>query len=224
MKTLGENAILTEFQKELLLRFARSPLRAQFYLTGGTALSAFYLGHRASEDLDFFSEEDFRVEQVIGFLKSLPRVAKVEYDRKFDRRLFLLSGPGGAVFKVEFTTYPYSRCEEGLEIDGIRVDSLKDILVNKIMALTDRRDPKDFVDLYFALKARPDMDLDVLIRATESKFGVAGVGYILRGRFLEGVPSIGTLIMLKELNRDLLEQFFKTQAKAWIAKSVREDA
>ena len=33
-----------------------------FYLTGGTALSAFYLHHRLSEDLDFFTESDVETE------------------------------------------------------------------------------------------------------------------------------------------------------------------
>ncbi|MEW5692252.1 MAG: nucleotidyl transferase AbiEii/AbiGii toxin family protein [Candidatus Hydrogenedentota bacterium] len=30
----------------------------KFYLTGGTALSEFYLKHRISEDLDFFCENE----------------------------------------------------------------------------------------------------------------------------------------------------------------------
>ena len=30
----------------------------KFYLTGGTALSRFYLNHRYSEDLDFFTNRD----------------------------------------------------------------------------------------------------------------------------------------------------------------------
>lgn len=32
---------------------------AGFYLSGGTALSAYYLNHRDSDDLDFFSEHDW---------------------------------------------------------------------------------------------------------------------------------------------------------------------
>jgi len=42
-----------------------------------------------------------------------------------------------------------------LEISPIQkrvlVDSLEDIAANKIMALFDRNDPKDLVDLYFFL-------------------------------------------------------------------------
>lgn len=41
-----------------------------FYLTGGTALSEFYLKHRYSEDLDFFSEKEFNPKNIFLFLNS----------------------------------------------------------------------------------------------------------------------------------------------------------
>jgi hypothetical protein len=47
--------ILTEGQKAVIRPIARSLLRQEFFLTGGTALSAFYLQHRYSDDLDFFT-------------------------------------------------------------------------------------------------------------------------------------------------------------------------
>ena len=49
--------ILTPFQKQLLKAIGDSPLADSFYLTGGTALAAFYLQHGFSEDLDFFSSD-----------------------------------------------------------------------------------------------------------------------------------------------------------------------
>jgi hypothetical protein len=42
--------ILTPFQQKLLKTIGDSSLADNFYLTGGTALSAFYLQHRYSED------------------------------------------------------------------------------------------------------------------------------------------------------------------------------
>jgi predicted nucleotidyltransferase component of viral defense system len=57
--SISDNPLLTRDQKDLLLRFRDSPLCRRFYLTGGTALAAFYLHHRLSEDLDFFSENVF---------------------------------------------------------------------------------------------------------------------------------------------------------------------
>jgi predicted nucleotidyltransferase component of viral defense system len=149
---LADNPILTEEQKRLLQHFSRSDRRQSFYLTGGTALSAFYLFHRVSEDLDFFSSEQAEVQEILTFLRTLPDIVDMEYERKFDRKIFLLRHANGRMVRVEFTYYPFPRSEEGLLIEGFRIDSFKDILVNKLMALTDRRDPKDYVDLYVALK------------------------------------------------------------------------
>ena len=45
------DTILRPGQRQLLGAFSRSPLAGSFYLTGGTALAAFHLGHRVSDDL-----------------------------------------------------------------------------------------------------------------------------------------------------------------------------
>lgn len=55
--TLKQRIIFDEFRKS-------NYLKENFYFTGGTALSAVYLQHRESEDLDFFSGEKFE-----GFLQ-----------------------------------------------------------------------------------------------------------------------------------------------------------
>ena len=47
----ADNAVLRPGQKRLLGAFARSPLAGGFYLSGGTALAAFHLFHRLSDDL-----------------------------------------------------------------------------------------------------------------------------------------------------------------------------
>ena len=54
---------LSHAQELFLDRLGESDLAEIFYLTGGTALSAFYLHHRESEDLDFFSREPFRANE-----------------------------------------------------------------------------------------------------------------------------------------------------------------
>lgn len=49
-----EQTVLTPAQKIALELFAASDaVRPLFYLTGGTALAAFYLQHRYSDGLDF---------------------------------------------------------------------------------------------------------------------------------------------------------------------------
>jgi len=217
--TLADNPILTDDQKSLLARFSAANLHDAFYLSGGTALSAVYLQHRWSEDLDFFSEADVAIEEVLAFVKSLPGVRDMQYERKYDRKIFLLHYANGNAMKIEFTRYPFARVEVGPIIDGIQIDSLQDILVNKLMAMTDRLDAKDYVDLYCAFKSRPELELEKLLDQTAVKFGVKGVRYILSGRFLQPLPPWGVLSMRRQLDKEDVARFYSQHAKAWIAGS-----
>ncbi len=217
--TLADNPILTDAQKDLLERFSAAKLRDAFYLTSGTALSAIYLQHRLSEDLVFFSEADVAIEEILAFVKSLTGVRDMQYERKYDRKIFLLHYANANVMKVEFTRYPFARVEAGPIIDGVSIDSLQDILVNKLMAMTDRLDAKDYVDLYCAFKSRPDLDIEKLLDQTTVKFGVKGVRHILSGRFLQPLPPWGVLSMRRQLDKEDLARFYSQHAKAWIAGS-----
>ena len=59
MYKLSGNPILHPHQIRILKLFFATPFSKTFFLTGGTALSAFYLKHRESQDLDFFSLSSF---------------------------------------------------------------------------------------------------------------------------------------------------------------------
>lgn len=53
IRNIDDSEILTLQQKTFLNEFVKTDLKDVFRLTGGTALSAFYLEHRLSDDLDF---------------------------------------------------------------------------------------------------------------------------------------------------------------------------
>ena len=59
--------------------FSDSNLTKNFYLSGGTALTGFYIPYRYSEDLDFFCENEFDIQAVVIFLKSIKN--KLNYCR-----------------------------------------------------------------------------------------------------------------------------------------------
>jgi hypothetical protein len=56
--------LLTPQQRSLLRAIGESPLRDEFFLTGGTALAALYLHHRHSLDLGLFTEKPAAIAQV----------------------------------------------------------------------------------------------------------------------------------------------------------------
>ena len=69
--------ILNLFQQKTLLDFKKSNLSKKFYLSGGTALAEFYLHHRLSEDLDFFTQDELDLEQLKKFINSVAKKNKV---------------------------------------------------------------------------------------------------------------------------------------------------
>jgi len=61
---MAKEEILTLEQRKILNEFSQEEyLTRRFYFTGGTPLAAFYLFHRISEDLDFFSEQEVHLQR-----------------------------------------------------------------------------------------------------------------------------------------------------------------
>lgn len=207
-----EQGALTPAQKIVIEKAANEPKLAGFYLTGGTALSAFHFFHRISDDLDFFSFKEpdtVFIHDFINKLKGGLNAEKVRYEHLYDRNMFFFSLTGGEL-KVEFTKYPFKQLEEPKAVNGLKIDGLRDIGANKLMATLDRFDPKDFVDLYFLLQTT---SIENLRRDAETKFGVK-IGGILLGAELSKVRRIEALPkMIKPITIGELKEFFSQQIK-----------
>ncbi len=57
--------ILSELQVKIIRYFGKTDLKKYFFLTGGSTLAHYYLKHRYSEDLDFFTGESGRLLQLM---------------------------------------------------------------------------------------------------------------------------------------------------------------
>ena len=142
--------ILTTFQTAFLKEIAETPLNRTFFLTGGTALSAFYLQHRLSEDLDFFTEEPGQIPQVLTILHHLaPKLAaRVEVRRQFASFLeVFVHSNDGEILKCDFAQDSPFRHHVTVHdaATGIFVDNALDIACNKLSALFDRLGNKGFL-------------------------------------------------------------------------------
>jgi len=194
-------------QKKILDLFSKSDLRETFYWTGGTLLSFFYLHHRCSADLDFFSDRPFNYNQIIGFIRKLKQELKlpfIEEKKIYDRREFLLHNK--QKLRLEFVYYPHPRVGKRKLWKGIWIDSLDDIAANKLMSYFDRNEPKDLFDLYFLL-AKSGYSSKKLIKLTEKKFGVK---FDQGAIFSEAYKSLKDL---KELKPLILDKDAKTKQK-----------
>lgn len=164
--------ILTERQKQFLQLLAKQKnLVSQFYLSGGTALTEYYIPYRYSEDLDFFSLEPVDSEVIAVFLRSIKDelgFEKVESNTSFNRNLFFLNF-GEEKLKTEFTYFPFPPIEEPILKDGIRIDSLVDIATNKLFTIYQNPRARDFTDLFMICR-KEHFEINDLVKKARVKF------------------------------------------------------
>ena len=189
---------------------------AEFFLTGGTALAAFYLQHRLSVDLGLFTANPSAVAQVPPLMQEI--AARLDLEIAFTRTLstflecFAVSTSGERV-EFDFTQdspYRLEPTHRHPEL-GIQIDNLTDIACNKLSALFDRAEPKDFVDVYFIVKER--MSFDRLVALTRQKH--LGIDDYWLAVALAQVEQVELLPrMIKPVSLAELKAFFLAQAKA----------
>lgn len=216
---IDDNRILTKHQKDFLRQFAKSELSEVFRLTGGTCLSAFYLQHRFSEDLDFFSTEKIPFYIPEQFLKTLLFVQDISHTKLFDRNIFTLKFKDKTVLRVEFTFYPLQNLEETIFIDNIQIDRFLDLVVNKLCAIADRIEAKDYVDVYCAIKA-DSLSLEELMNLAEKKCQIKGIRHILKSRLMAVPDGIEKLPMKAAVSRQNVEDFFRTEIKGIVKRDL----
>lgn len=210
----NKKTILTPQQKLFLKAFEKAPgLNTGFYFTGGTALAEFYLKHRLSEDLDFFSEREFDKEQVYGFInkiKSNIGALSVLTSKKDGRYIFEFEFKNNKILKVEFVHYPYKNLKPLKKFGQLPVNDEYDISVNKIFSVFSRNETKDFVDLYYLLKKYP---LGRLLDGVEVKFGIKLSKFSLGNEFYKARNISILPVMIKKLSLKQLTDFFKDEAR-----------
>ncbi len=219
VRLIDDNTILTPPQKTVLHAVVRSPLHDLFRLSGGTALSAFYLEHRLSEDLDFFSSEKITLDAIEDFLKSLHDVRAISLAKQYDRNIFSLTLKDGALLKVEFTWYSLPSLEPANDVQGLKIDAFLDIVVNKLCAIADRFDAKDYVDVYVAM-INSSLFLADLFRLAEKKCGIAGIGHVLKNRLLQVPDGVDLLPLKITTERKEIEMFFTQQIRKMVEKEL----
>jgi len=168
-----ETKILTPQQKEFLDIVSEDKyLCKKFYLTGGTPLSAFYLYHRISEDVDLFCEEEINLLPIRAFLGKVQKklkLKKIDYRNFLGLHSFELYFSEKEKLKVDFNYYPFPRIEKGIKYKNISVDSIYDIAVNKVHTIVMKPRARDFIDIYFIIKEKK-YSFDDLIMKAKAKF------------------------------------------------------
>ena len=203
--SLGQQRLIEAF-------FSRTD---QFFLTGGSALSGYYLHHRTSADLDFFTvaADTFihgkrLVDSAVAGLNG-----KAEVVREYPGFVELQAVVDGENLKVDLVhdTAP-QLTKEKPRIDGAVIDSVEDIAANKVCATLGRAEVRDLIDLFFL--ARAGVDLEHAVKQAEQKdAGVepATLAWVLGQVRIKEIPST----VLEPLTPAELQAFVDHLAAAW---------
>ncbi len=198
--------ILTTKQQNLLKQlFSQTDIFSHFYLTGGTALSEYYLHHRYSEDLDLFSEievDPLAIQIILKKITPALEIKKIDYQQSYNRNLFFLHFDK-EVIKTEFTYFPFSEIEKPHAVDHVIVESLIDIAVNKTFTIYQNPRNRDFIDLYLILQKKL-WKFDDLLKKTRIKFDT----------HIDPLQLGQQLLQVTEL-KDYPRMLHKTSHKIW---------
>lgn len=219
--------ILTNLQKKVLTLFNNLPDKDAFYLTGGTALSAFFLKHRKSNDLDFFTN----VEELISpFSQKLEASLKkegfnVERLRGFHSFVELSVSSEVELTIIHFaidSPFRFEKPSDLKDFPGLKIDSLIDIATNKLLSIFGRAALRDFIDIYFLVKEKFDRN-ELIEKAAKKDPGFdlywLGVAMEKINDFSDESPDMHLLTRPCTMNE--LTSFFSTWRKN-IIKELKE--
>jgi len=220
--------VLNSIQIKTIKLISKSELAKFYYWTGGTALTYKYLNNRRSEDLDFFSGNLLRDENLLIELNKFKKdlnITKIKLTRELNRQRFVLGFSNGQDLKLEFVFFPFKSLSKPV-LDKklrIRIDSLVDMATNKTLATFQRNEPKDIFDLY-SLLINKKMRLSELIKKVDKKFGVKIDEADLEAKILDKVESLKEIKPLlldkKDLDIDKIRDFFTKKSISYLKNFI----
>lgn len=179
----------------------------EFYLTGGTCLSRFYVEKRYSDDLDFFTNQspryNFAIKNIKKALQNSFEVTSEVESKDFTR--FKIND----LLQVDFVNDIAYRYKEPIVNEkNYLLDNVENILSNKITAVIGRDNPKDIFDIYLICKFYK-FDWEDILQSAHKKAGFSNEELIVR---LKSFPQ-ELLNEIKIIDKTFLNNFdtdFKT--------------
>lgn len=186
-------------------------LKHQAVLAGGTGL-ALQIGHRLSEDLDFFTGKSFTTESVIDDF------------RRSGLPFKLISEEEGSItldfngIKVSLFRYRYPFLDKPVLLKGITVAGLLDIASMKVIAISQRGTKRDFADLYCILRNIP---FHLIAAHVVKRFGPERINPVHIGKslvYFADADSEPEPVYPKgnELSWNTIKQFLRAHVKQYV--------
>lgn len=153
-------------------------VQSEFYLTGGTCLSRFYIEKRYSDDLDFFTNQSprysFEIKKIKKALEENFSLTTEVQSKDFTR--FKVDG----LLQLDFVNDISFRYKDiVVDENNYLLDNIENILSNKITAVIGRDNPKDIFDIYLIYKFY-SFELKEILHSAHEKAGFSNEELIIR--------------------------------------------
>lgn len=140
---------LTALQERVAALVAALPESAGFVLAGGAALAAHGVLDRSTRDLDYFAgpSETAAVQRLAAAVERAAEAQGLRIDRERDTETFvrfgISDGEGRSELDlaIDYRALPPVDTRYGPALD------LRELGANKVLAIFDRAEPRDFIDL-----------------------------------------------------------------------------
>lgn len=206
---------LTPLQRHALEHLVLLPDMSRFVLGSGTALAAFYLHHRCSADLDFFTSEKAMVLPHSRLVEEALAEAGLQVQPILRTQSFVRmevrQGPEqlrlDLALDAPFRFAPPEQVKLGN--GALFVENLQDLAVNKVLALFGRAEARDFIDVY---ALRPYFSLRQLAQwAAQKDPGFDLYWFCIALRQVENITLQG-LELYAPVSLDAMRAWFTEQA------------
>ncbi|EFO9318184.1 nucleotidyl transferase AbiEii/AbiGii toxin family protein [Campylobacter lari] len=201
-----------------------------FYLTGGTALQRFhYNNFRFSDDLDFFlinnEKQDEMPKEFDEFLTML-KDNNIEHTIKVSNKYFTQIYLKENDLKIDLVNdFVYHEKNDFKKLDnGLYIDSIQNIFVNKLETSISRDEPRDLFDIYTIL-SNNKMDIDKSFEILTKKCNIEPKDIILnlKNVNLDNVNLEEIRAKNNYILKDFCENFHKVINENFIEKNQKKE-
>jgi predicted nucleotidyltransferase component of viral defense system len=202
---------LPEKLKAILKKIAPVATVERFYLAGGTGL-ALQIGHRVSEDVDFFKDVSFDPNSLFLTLKGKTDSAE---DVVIETHTLLVSLEGA---RCSFFFYEVPLIYKLVEFEELNVADWRDILAEKFKTISQRGSKKDFYDIFAVIRSKR-LTIEEAVSFFKKRFGQTGLNtyHVLRSlTFFEDADGEPDPNMLKGYT------FPWEEVKSFFVKNIKE--
>ncbi len=213
---MARKSILTPFQAKILKEIISNQyFQKRYYFGGGTALAEFYLHHRFSKDLDFFTDQEVFHQEILALLK--PKfdqmdIESFEYREQAAMKIFFFKNHGGQKIKVDFNYFPFKQINKFKVFQGFKIDSLFDLTVNKINLILTRTNIRDYMDFYFIQKEK-DYSWSEIIDGIKKKYSWEIDKLNLASKLIKVDKHHDFPEMIKQFDKNKMVSYFYNQAE-----------